>query len=53
MMALKTAAVWISSALYVVFYAIFVGRQAAVLADLSKGDALREKFIKSQILLKN
>ncbi len=47
-MAVKAAAVWISSAFYLLFYAIFVARQAAVLNDLSKGNELREKLINSK-----
>jgi hypothetical protein len=48
LMAVKTSALVICTVLYVLAYAIYAGLQGLVLYDLSKGDELREKLIKSK-----
>ncbi len=48
LLTVKAVAVWASTALLVLFYAIYAGLQGVVLYNLSKGNELREKLTNSK-----
>jgi hypothetical protein len=45
--AVQTAAAWTSAAFFTLYYALFSWRQLQLLRGLSKGDALRDRILKS------